>query len=125
MQTIRFFCISHDAEKAVNLKLLLYMFELMSGLKINYTKSEIFVIGGDNNIAEMYSSMFGYKIGLLPMTYLGMPVTFWKLRNIDLDFVDKKCVKKLDAWQGNAASSGGDWCWLILVFRVFCRMLCR
>jgi hypothetical protein len=52
-------CISHDAKKAVNLKLLLYMFELMSGLKINYTKSEIFVIGGDNNIAEMYSSMFG------------------------------------------------------------------
>jgi mannosylglycoprotein endo-beta-mannosidase len=65
------------------------------------------VIGGDNNIAEMYSLMFGCKIGLFPMTYLGMLVTFQKLRNIDLDFVDKKCVKKLDAWQGNAASSGG------------------
>jgi hypothetical protein len=62
-----------SAENAVNLKLLLYMFELMSGLKINYTRSEIFMIGGDNNIAEMYSSMFGCKIGLLPMTYLGMP----------------------------------------------------
>jgi hypothetical protein len=29
-------CISHDPEKAINLKLLLYLFELMSGLKINY-----------------------------------------------------------------------------------------
>jgi hypothetical protein len=28
-------CISHEPDKAVNLKLLLYMFELMSGLKIN------------------------------------------------------------------------------------------
>jgi hypothetical protein len=100
-------CLSHDLEKAVNLKLLLYMFELMSGLKINYAKSEIFMIGGDNNIAETYSSMFGCNIGSLPMIYLGMPVTFRTLRNIDLDFVDKKCVKKLDAWQGNAASSGG------------------
>jgi hypothetical protein len=69
-------CISHDLEKAVNLKLLLYMFELMSGLKINYSKSEIFMIGGDNNIAESYSSMFGCNIGSLPMIYLGMPVTF-------------------------------------------------
>ncbi|KAM0914187.1 hypothetical protein ACQ4PT_011721 [Festuca glaucescens] len=28
-------CICHEPDKAVNLKLLLYMFELMSGLKIN------------------------------------------------------------------------------------------
>lgn len=39
-------CIEHDPEKALNLKLLLYIFELMSGLKINFTKSEVFVIGG-------------------------------------------------------------------------------
>jgi hypothetical protein len=31
-------CISHDLEKALNLKLLLYIFELMSGLKINFQK---------------------------------------------------------------------------------------
>jgi hypothetical protein len=29
-------CISHDPEKAINLKLFLYLFELMSGLKTNY-----------------------------------------------------------------------------------------
>ena len=29
-------CIEHNPEKALNLKLLLYMFELMSGLKINF-----------------------------------------------------------------------------------------
>jgi hypothetical protein len=57
------------------------MFELMSGLKINYCKSEIYMIGGDNNIAETYSSMFGCKIGLLPMIYLGMPVSFRTLIN--------------------------------------------
>ena len=33
-------CLEHDVEKALNLKLLLYMFELMSGLKVNFQKSE-------------------------------------------------------------------------------------
>jgi hypothetical protein len=42
-------CITHDPEKAVNLKLLLYLFERMSGLKINFLKSEVFTVGGDNN----------------------------------------------------------------------------
>jgi hypothetical protein len=34
-------CLSHDSDKAINLKLLLYLFELMSGLKINYQQREI------------------------------------------------------------------------------------
>ena len=39
-------CIEHDPDKAVNLKLLLYIFELMCGLKINFQKSEILTMGG-------------------------------------------------------------------------------
>lgn len=39
-------CLQHDEEKAINLKLLLYIFEMMSGLKINFLKSEVFLIGG-------------------------------------------------------------------------------
>lgn len=31
----------------VNLKFLLFCFEEMSGLRINYNKSEVFVVGGD------------------------------------------------------------------------------
>jgi hypothetical protein len=100
-------CFSHDLEKALNIKLLLYLFELMSGLKINFQKSELFLIGGDNIIADQYSSMFGCQVGSLPMKYLGMPVSYRSLRNSDLDFIDGKFVKKLDAWKGGAASSGG------------------
>ena len=33
-------CFEHDIDKAVNVKLLLYLFELMSGLKINFDKSD-------------------------------------------------------------------------------------
>ena len=99
-------CFEHNVECALNIKLLLYVFELMSGLKINYSKSEIFLIGGDNNIVETYVEMFGCRVGTLPLLYLGMPVSFRCIGNSDLEYVDERCVRKLDAWQGNAASSG-------------------
>jgi hypothetical protein len=76
-------CISHDPEKAVNFKLLLTIFELMSGLKINFTKSELFFIGGDNAVEEFYSDLFCYQVGKLPLKYLGVPVTYSTLKNID------------------------------------------
>jgi hypothetical protein len=82
--------LSHEPDKAVNLKLLLYLFELISGLKINYQKSEIFLVGGDNDIANFYADMFGCQIGTLPMKYLGVPVSFRCLKNSDLNFIDGK-----------------------------------
>jgi hypothetical protein len=36
---------SHDVEKVVNIKLLLSTFEQLSGLKINFHKSEVFCFG--------------------------------------------------------------------------------
>jgi len=42
--TIIFF--DHDLEQAKNLKLLLVAFEQLSGLKINFHKSEIFLLWG-------------------------------------------------------------------------------
>ena len=41
------------------------------------------------------------------MKYLGVPVSFQCLKNSDLDYIDGKFVKKLDAWKGGASSSGG------------------
>lgn len=42
-------CLKDDIEVARNMKILLYMYEQMSGLKINFSKSEILLINGDNN----------------------------------------------------------------------------
>lgn len=38
-------CLEHDLDRAVNLKLLLYMFEMMPGLKVNFQRSEILTVG--------------------------------------------------------------------------------
>jgi hypothetical protein len=69
-------CLQHDPHKAINLKLLLYTFEMMSGLKINYLKSEFVTIGGDNDVMAFYVNMFNCQVGNLPMKYIGVPVTF-------------------------------------------------
>jgi hypothetical protein len=57
--------IEHDLDEAINLKLLLYVLELMSGLKINYMKSEVFVVTGDNYISLIYANMFNRSSNIL------------------------------------------------------------
>jgi hypothetical protein len=39
--------LKHDLDGAVHMKLLLYLFEMLSGLKINFNKSEIFMINDE------------------------------------------------------------------------------
>ena len=55
--TIIFF--DHDLEQAKNLKLLLVAFEQLSGLKINFHKSEIFCYGVAKEAEEFYTDLFG------------------------------------------------------------------
>jgi hypothetical protein len=55
----------------------------MPGLKINFMKSEIFNINADNDVTKFYLELFNCEVGQLPMRYLGMPVTFANLNNVD------------------------------------------
>jgi hypothetical protein len=59
-------CLENDVEKARNVNLLLYIYEQMSGLKINFEKSEVLLIGGDNNLALEYPDIFNCQIGMPP-----------------------------------------------------------
>jgi hypothetical protein len=100
-------CLEHDMEQARNMKLLLYMFEQMSGLKINFDKSEVLLVGGDNNLVVAYAEVFNCKIELFPIRYLGVPISAGRLRVIDWIKLDEKSAKKLDVWQGGVMSFGG------------------
>jgi hypothetical protein len=51
--------LDHDVEGAKNLKLLLCAFEQLSGLKINFHKSEIFYFGEAKEMHGKYYSIFG------------------------------------------------------------------
>jgi len=58
--------IDHDPEQAQNLKLLLCAFEQLSGLKINFHKSEVFYYGAAKERESFYTSLFGCNTGIYP-----------------------------------------------------------
>jgi len=76
-------CLKHDLEMARNMKLLLYLYELMSGLKINFDKSEVIIIHGDDEICLTYAEIFNCQIGSFPIKYLGVPVSPSRLHVLD------------------------------------------
>ena len=48
-------------------------FEAISGLKVNLSKTEAFLVG-EGIPMETLASVLGCKIGSLPTTYLGLPL---------------------------------------------------
>ena len=49
-------------------------FEAISNLKINLDKSELIPVGWVSNVMELVA-ISGCKVGALPTTYLGLPLT--------------------------------------------------
>ena len=77
------------------IKFLLYCYEAMSGLKINYEKSEVLVLGVDQEEQERVAHLFNCQVGDFPMKYLGIPVSFKKLLMSDFEFWPNKIQKRL------------------------------
>jgi hypothetical protein len=98
---------SHDIEKAVNMKLLLGTFEQLSRLKIYFHKSEIFCFGKAKDHEVFYSQLFGCVIGKYPFRYLGLPMNNRKLNNKDWKVIEDRIEKRLSGWKGKMLSVGG------------------
>ena len=90
----------HDLEKAVNMKLILCVFEQLSGLKINFHKSEIYCFGKAKEQEEEYKLIFGCEAGSLPFKYLGIPIHYRKLLNKEWKLVEDRFERKLASWIG-------------------------
>ena len=96
-----------DIEQAKNLKLVLCTFEKLSGLKINFHKSELFCLGGTKRKTETYIQIFGCREGSFPFKYLGIPMGQHKLTNRDWSQIEERFHKKLSSWKGKLLSAGG------------------
>ena len=79
----------------------------MSGLKINFNKSEVIMVSEDMNKSKLYSDLFNCAVGSWPIKYLGVPVSGSKLHIMDWVPLDEKLVKRLDGWKGGVLSIGG------------------
>jgi hypothetical protein len=60
------------------MKLILWLFEELSGLKINFHKSEIFYFGKAKEEEDQYKQIFGCDARQLPFRYLGIPIHYKK-----------------------------------------------
>jgi mannosylglycoprotein endo-beta-mannosidase len=96
----------HNLEKDLNMKLVLCIFEQLSGLKINFHKSEILCFGKAKEVEDQYRDLFGCEAGSLPFRYLGIPIHYRKLTNGEWKSVEDRFEKKLSCWIGKLLSYG-------------------
>lgn len=89
------------------MKSFLNAFEQLSGLKINFHKSEIYCLGEAKVCQDQYTDLFGCATGNFPFRYLGIPIHYRKLRNADWKEVLERFEKRLASWKGKLLSLGG------------------
>ena len=110
----------HGLDKATNLKLILSAFEQLSGLKINFHKSELFCFGDAQDVGAQYAEIFGCEQGQFPIMYLGIPIHYRKLTNAEWPHVEERLQARLSSWKGKLLSLGGR---LVLINSVLTNMV--
>jgi hypothetical protein len=83
-----------DLVKARGLRLVLNAFERLSGLKINFHKSELYPFGETKERVAEYVELFGCREGKFPFRYLGIPMSTSRLSNRDWRVVEERFQKK-------------------------------
>jgi hypothetical protein len=96
--------VENDVEMARNLKWVLTCFEQVSGMKINYEKSELVPINLDLAESELIKEVMGCVVGAFPIKYLGIPLHHDKLKREDLQPLIDKILKRIAGWRGKLLS---------------------
>ena len=92
--------LENNIDFARNLKWLLSCFENMSGMRINYHKSDLMTINTPPDQANLFAQIFCCKIAEFPCKYLGVPLHYLKLSKEDLQPIIDKTFKRFAGWRG-------------------------
>ncbi|RVW85798.1 hypothetical protein CK203_055428 [Vitis vinifera] len=95
-----------EEEQLTYLCWLLMWFEAISGLRVNLEKIELIPVGRVENVKEL-ADEFGYKVGKLPSTYLGMPLGAPFKSVAAWDGIEERFRKRLTMWKRQYISKGG------------------
>lgn len=101
------FISSAKQDNAWAMRCLLRNFELISGLKVNYSKSSIMGINVDRNILESMAGILGCVIGTVPFSYLGIKVGVRYKRELEWSDTIQKVKNRLKGWEHRKLSIGG------------------
>lgn len=78
-----------------SLKLHLVAFENLSGMKINYAKSEMVPFNLADHEGTILANLFGCKIACLPITYLGLSLHYKRPSILDWHIVIDKIEARI------------------------------
>jgi hypothetical protein len=89
------------------MKAVLHLFELSSGLKVNFNKSELIGINVQPSWLHDAANTLNFKVGNLPTKYLGLPIGCDPRKNRTWEPVINSLRKKLSSWKCRSLSMGG------------------
>src|ERR1043165_2933065 len=99
--------LDNNLEHAKNLKTVLSCFEQVSGMRINYEKSELIPINLDGDELQPFTDFLGCSQGSFPIKYLGIPLHYEKLSKEDIQPLIDKILKRIAGWRGKLLSYRG------------------
>ncbi|PNX80406.1 cysteine-rich receptor-like protein kinase, partial [Trifolium pratense] len=94
-------------ENLWTIKTVLRGFELVSGLKINFTKSKLYALNVDDRFLAAGSAFLSCRSDVIPFKFLGIPVGANPRRRETWRPVVEAMSKRLSSWCGRHLSYGG------------------
>ena len=91
----------------MNVKRILRCFELLSGLRINFSKSLVAGEGVEENNMEEVADLLRCRVKSLPIMYLGLPLGANPRRIKTWQPIIDKVKKRLSLWKRKCLSIGG------------------
>lgn len=92
---------------SLNIKKNLIIFHLISGLQVNFHKSNILGVNVDPSWLQNAAKSLQCKIGEFPVMYLGLPIGGNMSLLNSWNLVIDRMEKKLATWKGKTLSIGG------------------
>jgi hypothetical protein len=96
----------HDLEKKGKPEINIISVRELSGLKINFDKSELFGFREAQEDANLYVELFGCGLGSFPISYMGIPIHHRRLALAEWKHVEERLQKRLGSWKGKLLSLG-------------------
>jgi hypothetical protein len=91
--------LNSEVHGACHLKWLMACYEHLSGMKMNYNKSDLTAINLEEGETTHFAKVFCCKIGTFPFKYLGVPLPHEKVRKEDIQPVVDIVINRIPSWK--------------------------
>jgi hypothetical protein len=93
------------------------LFFRATGLVANYVKTQAFPIRCDAQHTDLISELLGCAVASFQCTYLGVPLSPWRLPRVTMQPLVDKVANRIPIWKGRLLNMSG---WLVLMQSTLC-----